>query len=472
MPIRWRLTLFIALVIGAILLALGLALLFFVQEALLSGVEDTARSRALEAAETMESGETLEGEETERLTLDGIFVVVRDGEGGILTQTVNLPSRMEESETAWSQALQGGSPAEDTVEISDETPVYVYAVPVDPAEGPARVVEAGQSYEATHGTIETFGKVLIAVILGAFLLSVGGAYLLARAALSPVGAVAASARKITESDLSDRLPVTNPKDEIGGLASTINGLLSRLEAAFARREEALRKQEEALSSQRRFAADASHELRTPLTNIEGYSEMLKEWALRDPETARESVDAIGDESKRMREMVESLLSLARGDEGAPLELESQDIDAVVADAVRNARAAAGSKVTIKYRLPEGKLVAAFDRARVHQAISILLDNAIKYTPEGGEVRVEARERGSRAEIVVSDTGVGLPEEQLPLVFERFYRVDKARTRGGAGLGLAIARQIAEAHGGGIEAQSEPGRGSTFVLRIPLSGPTS
>lgn len=473
MPIRWRLTLFIALAIGVILLVLGFALFFFVQEALLSGVEDTARSRALEAAETVESGEALEGEETERLTLDGVFVVVRDGEGGILNQTVNLPSRMEESETAWRQALRGGSPAEDTVEVSDETPVYVYAVPVDPADGPARVVEAGQSYEATHGTIETFGKVLIAVILGAFLLSAGGAYLLARAALSPVGAVAASARKITESDLSERLPVTNPKDEIGGLASTINGLLSRLEAAFARREEALRKQEEALSSQRRFVADASHELRTPLTNIEGYSEMLKEWALRDPETARESVDAIGDESKRMRAMVESLLSLARGDEGAPLELESQDLDAVAADAVRTARAAAGGKVAIEYRPPEGKkLVATFDRARVRQAISILLDNAVKYTPEGEEVRVEVREKGGRAEVVVSDTGVGIPEEQLPLVFERFYRVDKARTRGGAGLGLAIARQIAEAHGGSIEAQSEPGRGSTFVLRMPLSGPTS
>ena len=345
-------------------------------------------------------------------------------------------------------------------------------MPVDSEDDSARVVEAGQSYEATHGTIETFGKVLIAVILGAFLLSVGGAYFLARAALSPVGTVVASARKITESDLSERLPVTNPRDEIGGLASTINGLLSRLEAAFARREEALRKQEEALSSQRRFAVDASHELRTPLTNIEGYSEMLKEWALRDPETARESVDAIGDESKRMREMVEGLLSLARGDEGAPLEPESQDLSTVVADAVKTARTAAGGKVAIEYRPSEGRIVATFDRARVRQAISILLDNAIKYTPEGGEVWIETRERDGLAEIVVSDTGVGIPEEQLPLVFERFYRVDKARTRGGAGLGLAIARQVAEAHGGGIEAQSEPGRGSTFVLRIPLSGPTS
>jgi len=308
--------------------------------------------------------------------------------------------------------------------------------------------------------------VLIAVILGAFLISVIGAYLLARTALSPVSAVAASARKITESDLSERLPVTNPNDEIGSLATTINGLLSRLEAAFARRQEALERQEEALTRQRRFVADASHELRTPLTTIEGYTEMLKEWALHDQETAQESVEAVQDESRRMREMVESLLALAQGDEGAPLELKSQDLGAVATDAVRTARTA-GSKVTVEYRPPGREIVATFDRTRIRQALSILLDNAIKYTPtKGGEVKVEARQRDGWAELVVSDAGVGIPEDHLPFVFERFYRVDKARKRGGAGLGLAIARQIAVAHGGTIEVQSEPGRGSTFVLRIP------
>lgn len=471
MPIRWRLTIFNALAIGAILLVSGLALFFFVREALLSGVEDTVRGRAAEAARTIESGEALGQDETERLTLDGVFVVVRDGDGGILTQTVDLPAQAEDNESVWQQALQSGSPEEGTIEISGDNPAYIYAVPVDPEDDSARVVEAGQSYESTHRTIETFGAVLIAVILGAFLISVIGAYLLARAALSPVGAVVASARKITESELSERLPVTNPKDEIGRLAATINGLLSRLEAAFARREEALKRQEEALSRQRRFVADASHELRTPLTTIEGYSEMLEEWALRDQETAHESVDAIREESKRMREMVESLLALAQGDEGAPLEPESQDLGAVAADAVRTARAAAGSKVAIEYLPPGREIVATFDRSRIRQALSILLDNAIKYTPERGEVKVEARKRDGWAELVVSDTGVGIAEEQLPLVFERFYRVDKVRKRGGAGLGLAIARQIAEAHGGSIEARSEPGKGSTFVLRIPLNSPT-
>jgi signal transduction histidine kinase len=468
LPIRWRLTLFNALTIGAILLVSGIALFFFVREALLSGVEEAARNGALAVARTVESGRAVDEDELGSPTLEGVFVVVRDENGRVLARSFDLPARTRDADSVWRQALRSNGSTEGTVQIAEDSPAYVYAVPVDPGSGPARVVEAGQSYESVHRTLETFATVLVFVVLGAVLLSLVGAYLLARVALSPVGAVAAAARKITESDLSDRLPIDNPKDEIGSLAATMNGLLSRLEAAFARREEALSRLEEALDQQRRFVADASHELRTPLTNIEGYSEMLRQWALRNPDRARESVDAIEAESERMRALVEGLLALARGDEGPPLDLERQDLGAVAAEAVRSARAAAGAKVTIEYESPRCEIVAVCDRARIRQALSILLDNAIKYTPEGGEARVEAREREDLAELEVSDTGVGIPEEHLPLVFERFYRADEARTRGGAGLGLAIARQIAAAHHGTIEARSEPGKGSTFVLRIPKS----
>jgi signal transduction histidine kinase len=172
----------------------------------------------------------------------------------------------------------------------------------------------------------------------------------------------------------------------------------------------------------------------------------------------------------MRRQLEQLLALARGDEGAPLEFKPQDLGAVAQEATRIARGAAGGKVSVKYVPPEHRIIAIFDRSRVRQALSILLDNAIKYTPEGGEIRVQARESDGQIEVAISDTGAGITEDQLPLVFERFYRADKARTRGGAGIGLAIARQIAEAHGGTIEAQSTPGKGSTFILQIPQNGP--
>ena len=467
MPIRWRLTVFNALVIGAVLLALGLALFLLLRSALLSGIEEDARDRALAAAQTVESGESLDPDEAEQLSLGGVFVLVRDGQGQILDQTVSSVPRQEIRDPVWSQALESGQPVGGTAAYSPSAPDYVYAVPVNPPDGSASVVEAGRSYESATETLETFTAVLIGAILVALLLSVGGAYLLARAALSPVSAVVRSARQITESDLSMRLPITRPKDEIGRLTVTINKLLGRLEAAFAR-------QEEALSHQRRFAADASHELRTPLTSIAGYARMLKDWGLEDPKTAREGVAAILEESERMRGLVESLLALARSDADAPLELVPGDLGAVAADAAKAARAAADDKVMVEYVPPREPVEVSFDRARVRQAAAILLDNAVKYTPEGGNVVVRVGQENGWARLEVSDTGIGIPEDELPLVFERFHRADPARTQsasqGGAGLGLSIARQIARAHGGEIEAKSEPGEGSTFALRLPRSRP--
>jgi len=398
----------------------------------------------------------------EELALDGVFVIVRDGEGRVLTETVDLPSE-EGADPVWRRALDSGEPASGTADISGEEPDYIFAVPVDPPEGRARVVEAGKSYESALEGVEAVGAILAAGIGVAFALSIGGAYLLARTALRPVEAVTATAREMGEGDLARRLPVANPRDEIGRLATTITGLFARLEAAFRRREEAL-------ARQRRFAADASHELRTPLTSISGHARMLDEWALEgDTKTARRSVEAIRREAGRMRGLIESLLILTRGDEGAPMEVGRYDLGAVAKEAIETA---ADGRVSVEYVPPEHKVLATFDRERVSQVASILLDNAVKYTPEGGSVTVRVEEQDDSVGLAVSDTGAGIPEDQLPLVFERFYRADAARAEEGVGLGLSIARQIAEAHGGTIRARSKVGVGSTFVLLLPRqkSGP--
>lgn len=196
--------------------------------------------------------------------------------------------------------------------------------------------------------------------------------------------------------------------------------------------------------------------------------MLKGWAMDDPRTARESVAAIDRESERMQELVEDLLSLTRGDEGAPLDVGRHDLAEVAEEAVEAARSAANGKVSVEYA---GKRVveATFDRDRVRQVASILLDNAVKYTPEGGSVEVRVGEEDGRAVLEVSDTGIGIAEDQVPLVFERFHRADPSRTEGGAGLGLSIARQIAESHGGEIRVSSRIGEGSTFTVLIPRKG---
>jgi two-component system, OmpR family, sensor kinase len=463
-PIRWRLTLYIALAIGAILLILGFVLFFLLRDALLSNVENTTRQRAENAASSIREGESLDDDDIEELTLDGVFVIVRDETGGVLTETVDLPKGGGDPVSR--RALDTGEPASGTVQFSGEEPTYVYAVPVNPEDGRARVVEAGKSYEAAQEGVEALGAILAAGIGAAFVLSIGGAYLLARAALRPVETVTSTARSMGEEDLSKRLPVANPKDEIGRLATTINGLLARLEAAFTRREEAL-------SRQRRFAADASHELRTPLTSISGHARMLDEWALeKDRETARRSVRAIRREAGRMRDLVESLLTLTRGDEGPPLDVGRHDLGEIAQEAVETARNNADSRMSVEFIPPDQGIMATFDRGRILQVASILLDNAVKYTLEGGNVTVEVRGRGDRVELEVSDNGVGIREDDLPLIFERFHRADAARAEDGAGLGLSIARQIAEAHGGTIEATSKVGAGSAFVLVLPLRKPSA
>ena len=187
MPIRWRLTLFIALVIGGILLVLGLALYFLSRGALYAGIEDTAQSRAEAAARKIESGENLDGDDIEEFTLDGVFVAVRDGSGEVLSE-VNLPARG--ADAVWLRAVSSGAAASGIGRLpGDDEPYYVYAVAVNPSEGAARVVEAGKSYESAIETLDVFGTVLV----------IGAAYLLAGAALRPMGDVTVAARQMGES---------------------------------------------------------------------------------------------------------------------------------------------------------------------------------------------------------------------------------------------------------------------------------
>jgi signal transduction histidine kinase len=465
LPIRWRLTLFIALAIGVILLALGLTLYLLIRGTLHKDVEDTAKNRAEAVAQAIEGGDNLSTapNDDDQVLFDDSVAVIVWGKNGKVIDKFNLPAGGSAADfDVWRKALKNGQDASDKSVRLGDNDYYVYAVAMDPSARPARVVEFGKSYNKTEEILEIFGTVLAFVIGAAFLLSIGGAYQLAGAALRPVDAVTSAASRMGEGDLSKRLPVVNPKDELGRLVITINALLSRLESAFVRREEALERQ-------RRFAADASHELRTPLTAISGHARMLYEWALdeEDPQRAKRSVGVIRREAGRLGRLAESLLALTRGDEGAEqLKIGRHDLAAVAEEAAQATREANNGKVSIECALPKGEVEATFDRDRAFQAASILLDNAVRYTPEGGNVTVGVREDGERVALEVSDTGVGIPEDQLPLIFERFHRADPSRSEGGAGLGLSIARQIAESHGGQIRAESTPGTGSTFTLLLP------
>jgi signal transduction histidine kinase len=476
LPIRWRLTLLNAVMIGVILLTLAGSFAWLWYQHRVDQVENTTRTQAKEAAMALEDGEDLLGKDDDELmqaTADGaVVIVIRNAQGKVLGQMLDKPdfSPGEVHDPVWKAVLKDGKPKHGKVESYSEDADYnVYAMRVKPPDNlaatptsSARVVEAGKPYPSFRRILTELARVLATVGLLGFVLLVGGAYLLTRAALSPVEAVVRAAGEMSEGDLSRRLPVANPKDEIGRLTTTINALLARLEVAFTRLEETL-------SRQRRFAADASHELRTPLTSISGHARMLDEWALDgDKDTARRSVGTIREEAGRMRGLIEPLLTLTRGDEGAPMEVGRYDLGAVGKEATETARSAAEGRVSVEFVPMEHEVTATFDRERVIQVVSILLDNAVKYTPDGGSVtvRVQEEDDGSSVALAVSDTGVGISEDQMPLVFERFYRADSARAEEGVGLGLSIARQIAEAHGGTIEARSKLGVGSTFVLLLP------
>jgi heavy metal sensor kinase len=279
-------------------------------------------------------------------------------------------------------------------------------------------------------------------------------YFLARKSLSPIALMNRQTQHITAVNLSSRLDVLNARDELGRLATTINELLQRLESSF--------------KEQQRFVADASHELRTPLAILRGETDLALEQP-RSPDDYRQSLLLIKDEAERLSRIVEDLFILAR----QPLDLpaivkERVDLNATVKDCVRAAQVLAARK-NLGLKLSEAQpLILTGDEDLLKRLVLNLLDNAVKYTPESGEIFVELTGQNGHAQVVVRDTGIGIPEKDQPHVFDRFYRVDKARSRtlGGAGLGLSIAHWIVEAHGGTITVQSSQGKGSAFTVKLP------
>jgi heavy metal sensor kinase len=301
---------------------------------------------------------------------------------------------------------------------------------------------------------------LLAVLLLGFPLGVGaaagGGYLLARRALRPVGRMAERAETITADRLSERLPIENPHDEMGRLAAVFNATLARLEASFAQL--------------RRFTADASHEMRTPLAALRAVGEVgLRE--ARDPAAYREVIGSMLEEVDRLTSLVESLLTLSRADaRRLPLHRERVDL-AELAEEVRQLLAVLADEKRQALRLEsDGPVFAVGDRTTLRQAVINLLDNAIRHGPDGRPIRIVVERGAAGPSIAVIDEGPGIAPEHLPRIFDRFYRIDPARSRdaGGTGLGLAIARWAVEANGGRIEVRSEVGRGSTFrIVLKPL-----
>jgi heavy metal sensor kinase len=297
--------------------------------------------------------------------------------------------------------------------------------------------------------------------LGVLLAGVGG-YFLARKSLAPVAAMGAQVERISAANLHERLAVRNASDELGRLARTFNELLDRLDQTFER--------------QRRFISDASHELRTPISILRGEAEVALSQAERSPEEYRESLAVLQQEAQRLANIVEDLFTLTRADAGE-YRLARSDfyLDELAADCVRATRTLAQAKNISLAAVAPHEMPVRADEDLLRRMILNLLDNAIKYTPEGGSVTLACHVAPDGYELSVTDSGPGIPTEMQSRIFERFFRVDPARSRtgrdGGAGLGLSIARWIAEAHLGRLDLARSDATGSVFKAHIPASDKT-
>lgn len=279
-------------------------------------------------------------------------------------------------------------------------------------------------------------------------------------ALTPVMEIAQAAQRISGSNLSLRIPSRRTGDELDFLVETFNQMIDRLEVNF--------------NQVRQFSTDVSHELRTPITIVRGQLEV----ALLTANTAEQYRDAIVDslqDIERLSQIVRALLLLSQAETGQViLQKQSLNLVEVTGEIVDQFQIPAeGAEVGLKFEALVYRCQGEFDRVQIERMLSNLLSNAIKFTPQGGEIKVTVGRDGDEAEIVVADTGQGIPPEHLPLIFDRFYRVrgkeEQASPEKGLGLGLSFVSWIVRAHGGTIEAQSAPGKGTSFRIRLPLSG---
>jgi heavy metal sensor kinase len=292
------------------------------------------------------------------------------------------------------------------------------------------------------------------------LVAVGGGFFLVGRALAPVVQIARSAEHITLHNLNERLPLTNTGDELEHLSLALNRMIARLNEAF--------------EQNRRFLADASHELRTPLAALRGEMESVVEQARTLPELC-DRAGSVLEEVDRLAKIVDALFAISRLDAGeSQQEWERFDLAPLAAGTTEQMSLLAEDKGISVACNAEGKVSVDGDRARIKQVVVNLLDNAIKYTPPGGTINLNVRARDGRAVLEVVDTGMGIPAGALPHIFERFFRVDRARSRdaGGAGLGLAIVKSICAAHGGRVVVESVEGKGSRFSVELPLASPAA
>ncbi len=456
--VRTRLTLWYAVVLALSLIAFALVLYYAAAASFHARQDESLRS----TAQTVASAYVEEIGETQSLTKAGEVVLAELTFPNRYVQIINSSGQPIASSKNFSGSLTVPSSILDQTRAQNagfvtvnDLRVVIVPVSADPNLGYAAVAEPVSVIEEGLSQLRRDSFAVVPLVL--LFASLGG-YFLARKSLAPIASMNDQTQRISAESLSSRLDVLNPRDELGSFATTINDLLARLENSF--------------DEQQRFIADASHELRTPLAVLRGETEVAL-GKTRTTAEYQESLTLIQEEAERLSRIVEDLFILARQpiESHTPLVKEPIALDEVVSDCARAAQVLAVRKgVRLKLENESASITLNGDEEMIKRMILNLLDNAVKYTPEGGEISLALGRQNGNAEIVVSDSGIGISDDDQQRVFDRFYRVDKARSRalGGAGLGLSIVRCIVEAHGGVVRIESTPRRGSTFTVSLPLA----
>lgn len=463
---------------AAILILLASVTYFIIRQ----NVRSRGDAQAVELADTFLSTVNAElGESTKPDSLDygvaaaisehrfrDVVFAVFDPGGSLIGMSEWFPEDRRHSEwerdalIAPLKAVAGGSGPFQSVHFAGRT-YRVYVRHFSEEQQTATLVVL-QSLFHENEFLETLARTFGIAIPITLLVAGAGGYLLARSSLSPVVAMSEQARWIGAENLERRLSVRNPDDELGHLAQSFNELIDRLSASFER--------------QKRFVADASHELRTPVAILCGETEVALGKEQRTEQEYRETLHILGDESKRLKRIVEDLFTLARADAGQyPLSYTDFYLDELATECAKNMRTLAAAKQITVACEPDGEALIRADEGLVRRMLLNLLDNAIKYTPNGGSVLLRVKDHDGVYDLSVTDSGAGIPVDLQSRIFERFFRVDKARARneqdgGGAGLGLSIGSWIASAHDGKLELTSSTPEGSTFTAVLPKSPASS
>lgn len=456
LPIRVRLTAWYFAVLALTLSLFGLSAYFAMRNSIHETVDEELRARlegvrGLVERTSQDAGtEVLESElrEHSELREGGALLQVSDQQGNWLYRSASM-SRYEIPRP------QQTSPQPFTTAFQD-VPLRVLNAKIN-VGSQSYFVQVASEMDDFYAALHRFGTLLFVSIPILLLCAALSGYWMSRRALAPVDQITQTARNISVQSLSSRLVVPQTRDELQRLSETLNSMLERLEGAFKKIVQ--------------FTADASHELRTPVAVMRTQAELSLRKA-RSADEYRDIVAQIHTELERTSELIEKLMLLARADSGAEtLQLIPVNVTEIVREACNQGSALAEAKqVAFREQIPNHPVWIKGDPHALHRLFLILIDNAVKYTPATGRVEVLLQESDGSVVGEVRDTGIGIGAEDLPSVFERFYRADKARSResGGVGLGLSIGRWIAEAHAGTIEVQSSPGHGSIFQVRLPLA----